>query len=99
MRALSNKGDVIGLEDPGYMPARHLAEMHGLSPKFLNIGNHGAADNQNLAEMQYSYPSHYTTDVTQLDQGHFSTSEGAIQSPVLKGRMSNISEEAGYNNY
>ena len=64
-----------------------------------NIGNHGAADNQNLAEMQYSYPSHYTTDVTQLDQGHFSTSEGATQSPVLKGRMSNISEEAGYNNY
>ena len=60
MRALSNKGDIIGLEDPGYMPAHHLAEMYGLSPKFLNIGDHGAGlpSSRTVPSLVVLTPSH-----------------------------------------
>ncbi|OED49859.1 aspartate aminotransferase [Rhodobacteraceae bacterium (ex Bugula neritina AB1)] len=42
MRALTAKGDTIGLEDPGYMPARSFAQAHGLSQIRLEIDGNGA---------------------------------------------------------
>jgi GntR family transcriptional regulator/MocR family aminotransferase len=42
MRTLTGKGDKVGLENPGYMPTRHFAEAHGLSPVYLDIDDNGA---------------------------------------------------------
>ena len=42
MRTLTEKGDMVGLENPGYMPTRHFAEAHGLSPVYLDIDDNGA---------------------------------------------------------
>lgn len=42
MRSLAQAGDTIGLETPGYMPARHFAQAHGLDPALLHIDEQGA---------------------------------------------------------
>ena len=42
MRTLAQRGDHVGLENPGYLPVRHFAATQGLSPSFLDIGTQGA---------------------------------------------------------
>lgn len=42
LRVLTQRGDGIGLEDPGYGPLRHFARFHGLEPSFLEIDEQGA---------------------------------------------------------
>ncbi|KIC15383.1 MocR-like pyridoxine biosynthesis transcription factor PdxR [Leisingera sp. ANG-Vp] len=50
LRVLSSRGEVIGLEDPGYAPLRHIAQFHGLQPAYLEIDEQGAK----LPEAEYS---------------------------------------------
>ena len=42
LRALLKKGDTIGLENPGYLPMRALAEAQGLTARFLHVDDSGA---------------------------------------------------------
>jgi GntR family transcriptional regulator/MocR family aminotransferase len=42
LRALADKGDVIGLETPGYPPMRQFTKSHGLQVHDLPIDDHGA---------------------------------------------------------
>ena len=42
LRSLLNKGDTIGLENPGYLPMRELAEAQGLVASFLDVDDGGA---------------------------------------------------------
>lgn len=41
-RSLAQEGDRIGLENPGYLPLRHFAEMQGLDPIYLDATGAGA---------------------------------------------------------
>lgn len=60
MRALSSAGDVIGLEDPGYMPTSHFAEAQGLQKTWLEIDAEGAClpDTAAGARLVVLTPSH-----------------------------------------
>ncbi|CUH82063.1 HTH-type transcriptional regulatory protein GabR [Tritonibacter multivorans] len=42
MRTLSQRGDAIGLEDPGYLPASAFAQAQGLSKVHLPVDDQGA---------------------------------------------------------
>ncbi|MFA3917118.1 PLP-dependent aminotransferase family protein [Ruegeria sp. 2012CJ15-1] len=42
MRSLINKGEIIGLENPGYLPMRRFADAQDLVSVFLNLDEHGA---------------------------------------------------------
>lgn len=42
LRTLTQRGDKIGLEDPGYMPATAFAQAQGLEPLYLPIDGEGA---------------------------------------------------------
>ncbi|MBT2130478.1 PLP-dependent aminotransferase family protein [Planktotalea lamellibrachiae] len=41
-RSLAQEGDRIGLENPGYLPLRHFAEVQGLDPMYLDATGAGA---------------------------------------------------------
>ncbi|RBW52565.1 PLP-dependent aminotransferase family protein [Ruegeria sp. A3M17] len=42
MSVLAEAGDQIGLESPGYLPARHFAKMRGLKSVYMQIDDQGA---------------------------------------------------------
>ena len=42
MRSVVNKGDTIGIEDPGYPPLHHFARAQGLVPNYMKIDDEGA---------------------------------------------------------
>ncbi|MGH1416205.1 MAG: PLP-dependent aminotransferase family protein [Pelagimonas sp.] len=42
VRGLTQKGEGVGIESPGYRPICHFAEAQGLAPDWLEIGAHGA---------------------------------------------------------
>lgn len=42
LRSLVAKGDVIGLENPGYLPVRQLADAQGLVRTYLEVDENGA---------------------------------------------------------
>lgn len=41
LRALTQPGQAIALEDPGYLPLRHLVRAHGLQLRLLEVGGDG----------------------------------------------------------
>lgn len=41
-RTLTVSGDVIGLEDPGYLPLRQFIKSQGLRPEYLKVDDQGA---------------------------------------------------------
>lgn len=43
IRALGRPGDVVALEDPGYLPIRRFVESLGLKPEWMPVGPDGAA--------------------------------------------------------
>jgi GntR family transcriptional regulator/MocR family aminotransferase len=42
IRTLTSPGDVIGLENPGYLPLRNLVKNQGMSIEWLRVGANGA---------------------------------------------------------
>lgn len=42
MRSIVSKGDIIGVEDPGYPPLYHFAQAQGLVPQYMEIDEEGA---------------------------------------------------------
>ena len=42
MRSLAQKGDLVGLEDPGYLPMRRFAQAQDLVPLYLAVDDAGA---------------------------------------------------------
>lgn len=42
LRTLARPGDIIGLENPGYQPLRHIADNQGMSIEWIPVGEHGA---------------------------------------------------------
>lgn len=60
IRTLTRFGDIIGLENPGYLPLRKFVSALGLSATFLKIGRNGASlpDRAKNARMVVLTPSH-----------------------------------------
>ena len=60
IRALTKKGDIVGLENPGYIPIRNFAKAYGLLPSFLDIDDEGAKLPVNRATPRFVIltPSH-----------------------------------------
>lgn len=60
LRSLLNKGDKIGLENPGYLPMRALAEAQGLVARFLDVDENGAKlpDKNTSLRLTVLTPSH-----------------------------------------
>ena len=42
IRTLARPGDIIGLENPGYQPLRHIADNQGMSIEWIPVGSDGA---------------------------------------------------------
>ncbi len=42
LRSLVGKGEIVGLENPGYLPVRQLADAQGLAPTYLDVDESGA---------------------------------------------------------
>lgn len=60
IRTLTRFGDIIGLENPGYLPLRKFVSVLGLSPTFLEIVRNGASlpDRAKNARLVVLTPSH-----------------------------------------
>lgn len=60
MRSVASTGDVIGVEDPGYPPLHHFAQVQGLMPHYLRIDDDGATlpSSTPLPDLVVLTPSH-----------------------------------------
>ncbi|WP_424939985.1 PLP-dependent aminotransferase family protein [Aliiroseovarius sp. S253] len=60
MQSVIDKGDVIGMENPGYPPLHHFAQAQGLVPTYMNIDDEGAQlpSGRILPDLVVLTPSH-----------------------------------------
>ncbi|WP_170564811.1 PLP-dependent aminotransferase family protein [Ruegeria atlantica] len=60
LRSLVGKGEAVGLENPGYLPVRRLANAQGLGTTFLDVDENGARlpDRHATPKLAVLTPSH-----------------------------------------